>query len=110
MVIKSERRHDPGGRETPTIIFISTFSLFSVKGKTIGNDSKATGRKPGLLQAPWKVPLGQLKTLFPGGVSGKEPTCQGRRKRSEFDPWVGKIPWRRAWQHAPVFLPGESHG
>ena len=27
-----------------------------------------------------------------------------------FDPWVGKIPWRRAWQPAPVFLPGESQG
>ena len=26
------------------------------------------------------------------------------------DPWVGKIPWRRAWQSTPVFLPGESHG
>ena len=25
-----------------------------------------------------------------------------------FDPWVGKIPWRRAWQPNPVFLPGES--
>ena len=23
---------------------------------------------------------------------------------------VGKIPWRRAWQPNPVFLPGESHG
>ena len=22
--------------------------------------------------------------------------------------WVGKIPWRRAWQHTPVFFPGES--
>ena len=22
--------------------------------------------------------------------------------------WVGKIPWRRAWQPSPVFLPGES--
>ena len=27
-----------------------------------------------------------------------------------FDPWVGKIPWRRKWQPTPVFLPGESHG
>ena len=26
------------------------------------------------------------------------------------NPWVGKIPWRRAWQPTPVFLPGESHG
>ena len=24
------------------------------------------------------------------------------------DPWVGKTPWRRAWQPTPVFLPGES--
>ena len=31
-------------------------------------------------------------------------------KRQEFNPWVGKIPWRRAWQPTPVFLPGESHG
>ena len=45
---------------------------------------------------------------FPGGASGKEPICQcRRRKRCEFDPWVKKIPWRRAWQPAPVFLPGE---
>ena len=48
---------------------------------------------------------------FPGGDSGKEPTCQGRRlKRHRFDPWVGKIPWSRKWQPTPVFLPGESHG
>ena len=25
-----------------------------------------------------------------------------------FDPWVGKIPWRRAWQPTTVSLPGES--
>ena len=25
-----------------------------------------------------------------------------------FDPWLGKIPWRRTWQPTPVFLPGES--
>ena len=30
--------------------------------------------------------------------------------RPGFDPWVGKIPWRRAWQPTPVFLPRESHG
>ena len=50
---------------------------------------------------------------FPGGASGKEPACQRqckRRKRHGFDPWVGKIPWKMAWQPTPVFLPGESHG
>ena len=27
-----------------------------------------------------------------------------------FDPWVRKIPWRKKWLPAPVFLPVESHG
>ena len=30
--------------------------------------------------------------------------------RHRFNPWVGKIPWRRERQPTPVFLPGESHG
>ena len=31
-------------------------------------------------------------------------------RRSRFDPWVGKIPWRREWLPTPVFLLGEFHG
>ena len=31
-------------------------------------------------------------------------------KRHVFDPWVGKIPWRKALATHPVFLPGESSG
>ena len=53
-----------------------------------------------------------------------QPTVKGRRiklpaswrewricrqcGRPGFNPWVGKIPWRRAWQPTPVCLPGES--
>jgi len=33
-----------------------------------------------------------------------------RCEQRGFDPWVGKIPWRRKWQATPVFLPGKSHG
>ena len=40
-------------------------------------------------------------------LSGKESTCDCRRCR--FNPWVGKIPWRRKWQPTPVFLPRKSH-
>ena len=47
---------------------------------------------------------------FPGGASRKEPACQrSRHKRRVFNPWVGKIHWRRKWQPTLVFLPGESH-
>ena len=33
-----------------------------------------------------------------------------RHRRHTFDPWVRKIPWRRAWQPTLVFLPRESRG
>ena len=50
-------------------------------------------------------------TGFPGGASGKEPACQSRReKRCRFDPWIGKIPWRRKWQPTAVFLPEKPRG
>ena len=53
----------------------------------------------------------QKHPLPPGGASGKEPACQCRRRTGcGFHPWVGKIPWRRAWQPTPVFLPGGSNG
>ena len=31
-------------------------------------------------------------------------------RRPGFNPWVGKIPWRREWLPTPVFWPGELHG
>ena len=45
---------------------------------------------------------------LPRWLSGKEPACQSRRHG--FNPWFGKIPWRRKWQPTPVFLPGKYHG
>ena len=31
-------------------------------------------------------------------------------RRSRFDTWIRKVPWRRKWQPTPVFLPGKSCG
>ena len=43
---------------------------------------------------------------LPGGTA-----CQCRRHETYgFDPWVRKIPWRRAYQPTTVFLLGKSHG
>ena len=65
---------------------------------------------------------------IPHGSDNKETACRKkkeRRKKKEkkkkernclqcrrpgFNPWVRKIPWRKEWQTAPVFLPGEFHG
>ena len=51
---------------------------------------------------------------FPGGASGAG-SLRGKGPMQEtyecrFDPWVGKMPWRRKRQPAPVSLPGEFHG
>ena len=38
------------------------------------------------------------------------PANTGDIRDAGLIPPPGKIPWRRAWQPIPVFLPGESHG
>ena len=38
------------------------------------------------------------------------PANAGRGERRGFDPWVRKIPWRRASPPTLLFLPGDSHG
>ena len=44
---------------------------------------------------------------FPGGASGKECPCQFRRhRRLGFNPWVGKISWRRWWRPLQHSFPG----
>ena len=45
---------------------------------------------------------------FPGGSDGKESARNAGDPR--FNPWIGKIPWRREWLPTPVFLLGEFHG
>ena len=52
-----------------------------------------------------EVPVQYQASLVAQSV--KNPPAVGE---TGFDPWVRKIPWRRAWQPTPVLLPGESHG
>ena len=67
----------------------------------------------------YNVPRGIKRKLYPiqsGNLLGKASmVAQQSRiclqcRRCEFNPWVGKIPWRRKWQTTPVFLPKNSHG
>ena len=79
------------------------YSLLLMEARLAALEIMQTGDKVDILL--WKL-IGS-----PGGASGKEAACTCRRhRRRGFDPWVGKIPWRRARQPTPVFLPGESHG
>ena len=72
-----------------------SFSSWSIQGHWGGSSSE------------WSLPSVFVGGFLSGSVS-KESTCPCRR--CGFDPWVGKIPWRRAWQSTPVFLPGKFHG
>ena len=64
-----------------------------------------------LLQSVFYSFWRSIRIGLPRWHNGKESSCQCRRcKRLGFNPCVGKIPWRREWQPAPVFLPGEFHG
>ena len=54
------------------------------------------------------MPTTQEFLGFPGGSDGKKNLPATRE--TGFDPWVGKIPWRRDWLPTPVFWPGEFHG
>ena len=74
----------------------------------VSDPQRPHGLQPPRLLRPWEF---AGKSTGVGCHCDKEPTCQCRRcKRCRFDPWVKKIPWRKAQQPTPVFLPEESHG
>ena len=51
-----------------------------------------------------------IKRGFTGRSVVKNPPAMQETQEMGFDPWVWKIPWRRAWQPTPVLLPRESYG
>ena len=46
---------------------------------------------------------------LPWWLRDKESACKARATGDGFDPWVGKLPWRKAWQPTPLLLSGGSH-
>ena len=58
------------------------------------------------LKLPW-----DRKLDFPSGTrSKKNLAADAGDTRYRFNPWVGKIPWRRKCHPTPIFLPGKSYG
>ena len=71
---------------------------------------------PGLLnnlEEIWCLVCGLIQNLMYPCISQVAQVVKNlparRSKRQRFDPWVRKIPWRRAWQ-STVFLPRKLHG
>ena len=72
---------------------------FSTIGRKVLNDQEEgwEGKLSLKFEIVWEVGFSRGPVLLP-------------TRRRGFNGWVGKIPWRRKWQSAPVHLPGASHG
>ena len=64
----------------------------------------------------WQEDFYHPDLLPPLDYSGDSQVIQNRlamqeTQKTQYDPWVRKIPWRRKWQPTPTFLPEkQSHG
>ena len=110
-----------GDRFVYTVMFHCVLGVLTIKSKmshveTIFQD-KQNFRKIKINKIKWVSFFRAFKVIsytiyniygLPCWLTGKETTCQCRRLG--FDPYVGKIPWRRKWQSTLIFLPGKSHG
>ena len=76
---------------------------------SVGKESACNAGDPGLIPGSGRSP-GEGKG-FPLQYSWASRMAQLVKNLPAIqETWVGKIPWRRAWQPTPVFLPGESPG
>jgi len=99
--------HSHGGaeRRRSDDLLSQCFLKRSERGQDLGPSLKRGMPNGGL--ALTYIPC-YVQNGLPWWLSNKESACSCRRHG--FEPWVGKILWRRKWQLTPVFLPGKSHG
>ena len=88
-----------------TLVAASTIDLSEFSSKL------PFSRKPSLTCQSWSASLGRCsQNIFYRTFILIWGFVYLQCGRPRFDPWVGKIPWRRKWQPTPVLLPGKSHG
>ena len=47
---------------------------------------------------------------FSGGTVVNKLSASAGEAGDVFNPWIGRIPWKRKWQPTPVSFPGKFHG
>jgi len=80
-------------------------------GNSAGRESACNAGDPGVIPGSGRSPgegIGYPLQYSGASLMAQSGVSHLQCGRPEFSPWVGKIPWRRAWQPTPVFLPGES--
>ena len=85
---------------------MTVFTTKDFLGSSAGQESSCNAGEPSSIPGKWRSPKG---TRYPLQFSWASLVAQMvKNLPAMWEPWVGKIPWRRAWQPIPVFLPGES--
>ena len=99
------------GRMPNSVISGSCGSFMGFRGSSAGRESMCSvgesSSNPGLGRPPGEGigrPLQYLWASLVAQTIMDSPALQ----ETGFGPWVGKFPWRRAWQPTWVVLPGES--
>ena len=90
-----------------TVTMLPTLSSLAPTRVLLPGVIRTNGMRPGLIQKQRKALFFPKRTG--GGSAGKESAYQCKRDKGSI-PGLEKIPWRRIWQLAPVFLPGKFHG
>ena len=94
--VKASHWHIPWGKNNFAITSTLSSNLY-LKNRSPNNLFGKTSCEELLISWQWQLPYWNQSICL---------QC----RRPGFDPWVGKIPWRRKRQPTPVFLPGKSHG
>ena len=97
-----------GGASSVFLLFCWGYAYGLLHVKKAESPNRSIQGKP-LAFSSLSKPSGWLGFLGDSAVKNLPANADDAR-----DSWVrslvGKIPWRRAWQPTPIFLPGESHG
>ena len=79
-------------------------------GKESAFSAEDPGSTPGSGRSPGEGNSNLLQYSSVASLWVRQLSVRLQCGRAGFNPWVGKIPWRRKWQSTPVLLPGKSHG
>ena len=97
--------------ESLLLVYIYLYQL--LKHSSVGKESACNAEDPSSIPGPRRSAgegIGYpLQYSWASLVAQLERICP-QCGRPGFDPWVGKIPWRRERLPTPLFRPGEVHG
>ena len=92
------------------LLLTSCWQLWGFPGSSAGKEPLCNAGDLSLIPGSGRSPgggIGYPLQYFWSSLVAQRLKIHLQCGRPGFDPWVGKIPWRRAWQPTPVFLPGE---